>query len=226
MGRMASWLSLDEDSLLWKAIALSLLIHALILSLGGLSGPSIKPVMEINLTGAITVGPAAAVQPHPRAAPPPPPPKKNEWVEPAKPHKWVPPPKPIKAQPRTPPPPAPATTSSSSIGSIGGEASLNQLSRLPQLLNLDALAVLLQKFYPEQARLRGIQSVVVLDMHLNTEGRVTAVDVVESGGSAFDAAAVRAAKLLRFTPAYIGSEPVAVKLRQALQFKLDNQTSY
>jgi outer membrane biosynthesis protein TonB len=44
---------------------------------------------------------------------------------------------------------------------------------------------------------------------------------VQSAGTDFDQAAQKAAKLLRFTPAFLGSQRVGVKMRQAIQFKLE-----
>ena len=100
----------------------------------------------------------------------------------------------------------------------GGEA---QLARLPQLLNLSDLAAIQRRFYPENAREDGREAVVVLDIHIGTNGRVTNVDVVQSADPDFDQAAIHVAQLLRFSPAFLSDRPVAVKMRQAIQFKLE-----
>jgi TonB family protein len=47
------------------------------------------------------------------------------------------------------------------------------------------------------------------------------VEVVQSADPDFDAAAVRVARLLRFKPAYVNGQTVAVKMRQAIRFKLE-----
>ena len=60
----------------------------------------------------------------------------------------------------------------------------------------------------------------MLDIHIGTDGLVSSADIVQSADPDFEQAAVRVAELLRFTPAYVGSQPVAVKMRQAIQFKL------
>ena len=103
----------------------------------------------------------------------------------------------------------------------GWGGNVTVLSRIPQLLNLSDLRAILQRFYPEEARSQGRQGIVVLDLHIDTEGHVVSVDVVRLGGSDFDGAAMKAAKLLRFTPAFLGSQRVNVKMRQAIQFKLE-----
>ena len=64
---------------------------------------------------------------------------------------------------------------------------------------------------------------MVLDLHVDTNGHVRSMDVIKSGGQDFDIAAQKAAALLRFTPAFMGSQRVAVKMRQAIQFKLENE---
>lgn len=97
---------------------------------------------------------------------------------------------------------------------------MNQLTRLPQLKNLGDLHAILRRFYPEAERVRGGTGTVVIDLHVDADGRVTAVDVVRSATPAFDEAARRVGMLLRFTPAFLGAQRVPVKLRQAIQFNL------
>jgi TonB family protein len=60
----------------------------------------------------------------------------------------------------------------------------------------------------------------VIDLHVDADGHVTSVDVVRSATPAFDEAARHVGLLLRFTPAYLGTQKVPVKLRQAIQFNL------
>jgi TonB family protein len=124
----------------------------------------------------------------------------------------------IPTQPVTPTPEEPPPPQEYNIGT--GDAT-TVLSRIPQLLNLSDLRAILHRFYPVQARTDGRQATVVLDLHIYTDGHVQNVDVVRSGGADFDAAAIRAVKLLRFTPAFLGSQRVGVKMRQAIQFKLE-----
>ena len=124
--------------------------------------------------------------------------------------------------PKRAPAPSQATGSGTGEYSVGtGDGSANVHSRIPQLLNLSDLRAILQHFYPEEARSQGREGMVVLDIHIDTEGHVASVDVVRSGGSDFDEAARKAVNLLRFTPAFLGSHRVAVKMRQAIQFKLE-----
>ncbi len=95
------------------------------------------------------------------------------------------------------------------------------MSRLPQLLNLSDLSAILKRFYPEAARAQGREATVVLDIHIGADGLVADVEVVKSADPDFNEAARRVAKLLRFKPAFLGSRPVAVKMRQPIQFRLE-----
>ncbi len=209
----------DEDTLLWKMLAFSFLFHILLFNLGKLSwSPSEKPTMEIDLTSTVSMGPLKKSGPAHASAPPPP---KKEWVKPSPQQKPLPAPKPAPSTPaEIPHPPTPPSSAQAQGSGPTSSGTGLQVSRYPQLVNLNQLQALLKKFYPEEARLKHIESIVVLDLHLDASGRVIKVDLVKSGGSDFDQAAIKAAKLLRFTPAYVGNKPVAVKIRQAISFKL------
>ncbi len=208
----------DEDTLLWKMLALSFLLHVILFNLGKISWtPAGKPTMEIDLTSTVSLGPLKkSGTPHAAAKPAP----KKEWVKPSPQQKSFPAPKP-QSTPAEIPKPTPNPLASNNAGSGSASSGTGiQVSRYPQLVNLNQLQALLKKFYPEEARLKHIESTVVLDIHLDASGHVVKVDLVKSGGSDFDAAAIKAAKLLRFTPAYVGDKPVAVKIRQAISFKI------
>jgi protein TonB len=211
----------NEDYLLWEALALSLAIHLMMSRVGQLTFHfHEKHTVEIDITNMGRLG--MPVVPRRVAAPAPTepvaPPK--EWVQPKPGQKAEPAPiptKPVHAPPPEAPEPPPPSEYNVGIGGYNAVV----LSRIPQLLNLSALRAILQRLYPETARSQGRQGMVVLDLHIDTEGHVKSVDVVQSGGADFDDAAKRAALLLRFTPAFLGSQRVAVKMRQAIQFKLE-----
>jgi len=207
----------NDDALFWEALALSLAIHVFVSFKAGEFSLHFeqKHTVEIDITNMGHVGMPAQVRPATPTPPKPAAPRK-EWVKPAPNQKIVPaaiPTQPVAPAPEEPPPPQEYN--------IGTGDATTVLSRIPQLLNLSDLRAILQRFYPEQARADGRQGTVVLDLHIDTDGHVQNVDVVRSGGADFDAAAVRAVKLLRFTPAFLGSQRVGVKMRQAIQFKLE-----
>jgi len=209
----------SDDNLFWEALALSLAMHVFVSFKAGEFSLHYqqKHAVEIDITNMGHIGMPGPVR---RAATPPAPSKPvappKEWVKPAPNQAVVP--APIPTQPVSVPLPEETPPPEYNVGT--GDAS-TKLSRIPQLLNLSDLRAILQRFYPEEARSQGREGIVVLDIHIDTEGHVASVDVVRSGGSDFDEAAKKAAKLLRFTPAFLGSQCVAVKMRQAIQFKLE-----
>ena len=209
------------------AFALSACVHGLVYLSGYAAPRAPHPPVELDLTmsghlGHLGGGRAA---PRPAAPPPPPAPKPAEWVKAAT-NKPAPLPDLTKpaAAPSAPEPepiPTPAAAGNQPPGEFGeGEGDMNQLTRLPQLKNLADLRAILRRFYPEAERLRGGTGAVVIDLHVDADGHVTAVDVVRSATPAFDEAARHVGLLLRFTPAYLGTQKVPVKLRQAIQFNL------
>jgi TonB family protein len=96
------------------------------------------------------------------------------------------------------------------------------LLALPRLLNRDELLANLRRFYPESERRAGREGAVLVALHISVEGRVDPVDIVTSGGAAFDLAAQEVAKRMRFSPAIGRSGPVPVKLKQAILFRLQD----
>jgi TonB family protein len=207
-----------EDNLFWEALVASVAMHLFMMHAGAVSFRwSQKHTVEIDITNMRRIGAPVAARktapsPAPKSAKPPEKPK--EWLKPAENQKVAPAPvptKPVAPAPEEPPSEIP-------IGS--GEGGEVMLTHLPQLLNLSDLGAILQRFYPEKAREDGREATVVMDIHIGRDGQITAVEVVQSADLDFDSAAVRVAKLLRFKPAYVNGQPVAVKMRQPIQFRL------
>jgi TonB family protein len=211
---------LNDDQLFWEALLLSLAAHLLLSFKAGEFSLRFqqKHQVEIDITNMGHLGMAATPRIAPARAPARPAAKPvapaKEWTRPAPNQKVEPAPPPTE-----PVPPVPEPAGEYSVGT--GDGSANALSRLPQLLNLSDLRAILQRFYPEEARSQGREATVILDMHIDRDGRVASVDIVRSGGPDFDEAARKAARLLRFTPAFLGSQRVGVKMRQAIQFKIE-----
>lgn len=213
----------SDDNLFWEALVLSLGMHAFLTFKAGEFSLHYqqKHTVEIDITNmghlGMAVPPRRSATP-PAAAPKPVAPPKV-WTKPAPNQAVIPAPIPTQPVPAPPPEAEPPPPSEYNVGTGGGVNTV--LSRIPQLLNLSDLRAILQRYYPEEARSQGREGMVVLDLHINTDGHVASVDIVRSGGSDFDEAAKKAAMLLRFTPAFLGSQRVNVKMRQAIQFKLE-----
>ncbi|MBI4396733.1 MAG: energy transducer TonB [Elusimicrobia bacterium] len=149
---------------------------------------------------------------------------------------------PAPAVPQTPPKdwvlPGPDTTelekpsdgdeaSPTGLGGLGdgtgtGEVDWVYLTTLPRMLNRDDLVKNLRRFYPESERLAGREGLVVIDVHIDSEGIVRTVDIIQTAGNLFDEAARKVIHEARFSPAKAGDKSVAVKIRQTIAFQLDN----
>jgi TonB family protein len=216
-----------RKSYLPLAFALSAGVHGLVYVCRYAAPRAPRPAVELDLTMSGHLGRIGGGLAAPRPAASPPAPKPADWVKAAD-NKPAPPPDLTKAAaapaaPEPEPTPAPGPAGDQTPGEFGeGEGDMTQLTRLPQLKNLGDLRSILRRFYPEAERLGGKTGTVVLDLHVDQDGHVTSVDVVRSATPAFDDAAKHVGLLLRFTPAYLGTQKVPVKLRQAIQFNLAN----
>jgi TonB family protein len=102
-----------------------------------------------------------------------------------------------------------------------GAKPAHKLTKKPELLRF------VEAPYPEAERAGGKAVVVVLEVAISAAGTVDAVAVLESGGAAFDAAAVEAVKKFVFRPAEIDDRPAPVKLvyRYAFTIKVEAPTT-
>jgi TonB family protein len=107
-------------------------------------------------------------------------------------------------------------------GVVGGHGhGGTPLSAFPKLLNRDEVIANLRKFYPESERIAGREADVMVVIHIGADGNVGSVDISRATGEAFDEAAKKVGKLMRFSPALaLDGRPVAVRLPQAIQFRL------
>jgi len=75
--------------------------------------------------------------------------------------------------------------------------------------------------YPPQAKKRGIQGAVVMNLLIDDTGRVREVSLIEGSSAELNAAAMDAIKNFQFTPAMIQTKPVAVRIRYVYRFVLE-----
>ncbi|MBK7394843.1 MAG: TonB-dependent receptor [Myxococcales bacterium] len=73
--------------------------------------------------------------------------------------------------------------------------------------------------YPSAKKGSGEKAVVRVELTLDATGKVTSTKVLESGGDAFDAAALEAAPKLEFEPATIDGKPVPAKIAWRFTFE-------
>jgi TonB family protein len=97
------------------------------------------------------------------------------------------------------------------------------LLAFPKLLNRDEVLANLRRFYPESERAAGREADVSVVIHVGVDGLVGSVDVKQSANAAFDAAAQKVGRLMRFSPAIgLNGQPVPVRMPQPIQFRLEN----
>jgi protein TonB len=74
--------------------------------------------------------------------------------------------------------------------------------------------------YPKEAKDKGLEGPVVMDILIDQGGKVRQVSVVEGEGL-FRTGAIEAMKKFLFKPAMVDGKPVAVKIRYTLRFQLE-----
>ena len=83
-----------------------------------------------------------------------------------------------------------------------------------------SLVHFVQAEYPKDKHDAGVTSRVLLSIEIGDDGKVGAVEVLETGGADFDAAAVAAARQFVFTPAEAGGQPIPVKITYRYDFTI------
>lgn len=76
--------------------------------------------------------------------------------------------------------------------------------------------------YPLEAKLKGIEKEVIVEVYIDTEGRARKVIVVKSGGGEFDNATIEAVYKSSFSPALgVDGKAVPVRVRIPFSFVLE-----
>jgi protein TonB len=199
---------------LWRALALSLLLHAVALAAGAwLFSSAPKPrspdALRVKLTQAPILAPPAAPRP---AAPQPDlrmredTPRKPVTAPVQKPALLTRPVDTAPASQRLVRPPAPRTESARDARELSGDAARKAGEQISK-----------QLFYPSEAIERGLQGETLVLLFLDESGNAVAARIEASSGHALlDEAAVRAARTLRSLPASAPREaivPVRFRLR-------------
>ncbi|BCS88081.1 energy transducer TonB [Pseudodesulfovibrio sediminis] len=80
----------------------------------------------------------------------------------------------------------------------------------------------LDPYYPPAARRTGTEGQVLIRVLVDENGRVESADVIRSEpAGVFDAAAIKAVRGWRFSPAQRAGQPVAVRIDIPISFRLD-----
>jgi TonB family protein len=187
--------------------------------------PLLKPGGGTSLTPIKVPGIPAKAESSPVTQPPA---KPKDWILPGPDTKQLEKPGPEAAPVVTSPYGIPEGTGEGYQGTGGGfgggegQGGGIPIEKFPQLLNRSEILKLLRKLYPAAEREAGIESVVVVDLHLDAQGSVVQADLVGSGGQDFDEVAQTVAKKMRFSPAKVKGGPIPVKIRQSITFRLED----
>lgn len=76
--------------------------------------------------------------------------------------------------------------------------------------------------YPEKAKQKGLQGLVVMELLINSAGQVANVKLISGPADELNQAAMNAVTQLEFIPAKIKEKSVAVIIRYNYRFQLDN----
>ncbi|HIP07276.1 MAG TPA: energy transducer TonB [Mariprofundaceae bacterium] len=89
-----------------------------------------------------------------------------------------------------------------------------EVSSLPRFVHRSS------PIYPPSMRQQGKEGKVLIEALVDKTGKVRKVDVIQSAGVLFDAAAVAAIQGSTFIPAHTNGKPVPVLLRVPIHFRL------
>jgi TonB family protein len=112
----------------------------------------------------------------------------------------------------------PQTISSapSIVASASNEASSEVAA--PVLTKAPQIVKFVEAPFPDTAPVEQTDAVVILDLLLDEHGNVLDARVSQSAGSAFDAAAIEAARQFTFTPAQIDDQPAPIRIQYRYGF--------
>ena len=99
-------------------------------------------------------------------------------------------------------------------GVAGGVIQTGDLEKPPKLIKI------VEPVYPEEARQKGIQGVVLLEATTDEEGNVVEVKVLKSESSLLNQPAVDAVQQWKYKPVYKNGEPVGITFTVTITFKL------
>jgi len=117
--------------------------------------------------------------------------------------------------------PSPPKKKEAISGAVGGEVA--EVVRAKGTIKPPKLIKSVKPTYPEDARRKGIEGVVILECTTDVKGRVAKIKVLRPVPG-LDKAAVDAAKKWKFEPMIINDQPQPVVFTVVFSFKLKKQT--
>jgi TonB family protein len=93
------------------------------------------------------------------------------------------------------------------------------VERMPMILNVRSLRDAMNREYPEWLKPTGMRGTIVVRMRVNAEGVPGEGQIKSSTNPEFNAASLRAVRVVRFRPAALDDRPVAVWVELPLQWE-------
>lgn len=116
-----------------------------------------------------------------------------------------------------------SSVSANALGQQAAAPALGDEARRPKLTRPPKLVTFVEAPYPESEKSAGKQASVVLQIAISATGSVDQVQVVQSAGAAFDAAAVQAVRSFVFEPAEIDEKPAPIRIQYRYDFVLKEE---
>lgn len=98
---------------------------------------------------------------------------------------------------------------------------LSEVEVLPRPQNLPEFRAALEHSYPPNLRDAGVDGTVHVVFVVGVDGRTSEVRVLSATDSSFSSLSVQAVSLLRFTPAQVDGQPVAVRVEQPITWRAE-----
>lgn len=116
-----------------------------------------------------------------------------------------------------------SSVTASALAQQAAAPALSDEARRPKLTRPPKLVTFVEAPYPESEKAAGKQASVVLQIAISASGSVDQVQVVQSAGAAFDAAAVQAVRTFVFEPAEIDDKPAPIRIQYRYDFVLKEE---
>jgi len=119
---------------------------------------------------------------------------------------------------------APATPVSAESPVEVAQSSSTQPEKIESISSLTRIPGPLRKIeaaYPSSERRAGNQAYVLAEVVIDAQGKVQNVQILKSGGKAFDKAVIEALNKSEFSPGYIGDKAVPVRISIPFRFNLN-----
>jgi periplasmic protein TonB len=117
---------------------------------------------------------------------------------------------------------SPAPEQANEDENSGGEGGFSSYMPVFKVAQLPEFIIKISPVYPREAKMKGIETEVIVEVYIDTSGKPRKAVVVKSGGKDFDAATIEAIYKSTFSPAIaLDGKAVPVRVRIPFAFELE-----